>query len=88
MRHTFGRRDFRRDAEVTGALRRLNAAGVRIGVFTEAPEELTRIALSHLGADGRVDAVETGGGARERLLSKLGNDAVVVQTQAELLALR
>jgi phosphoglycolate phosphatase-like HAD superfamily hydrolase len=79
---------FRRDAEVTGALRRLNAAGVRIGVFTEAPEELTRIALSHLGADGRVDAVETGAGARERLLSKLGTDAVIVQTQGELLNLR
>jgi phosphoglycolate phosphatase-like HAD superfamily hydrolase len=79
---------FRRDAEVTGALRRLNAAGVRIGVFTEAPEELTRVALSHLGADGRVDTVEAGNGARERLLSRLGDGAVVVQTQDELLALR
>jgi phosphoglycolate phosphatase-like HAD superfamily hydrolase len=79
---------FRRDAEVTGALRRLNVAGVRIGVFTDAPEELTRVALSHLGADGRVEAVEAGDGARERLLSRLGAGAVVVQTQAELLALR
>jgi hypothetical protein len=79
---------FRRDAEVTGALRRLNAAGVRIGVFTEAPEELTRVALSHLGADGRVEALEAGDGARERLLSRLGNDVVIVETQAELLALR
>jgi phosphoglycolate phosphatase-like HAD superfamily hydrolase len=79
---------FRRDAEVTGALRRLNAAGVRIGVFTDAPEELTRVALSHLGADGRVEALEAGDGARERLLSRLGNDVVIVETQAELLALR
>jgi hypothetical protein len=59
---------FRRDAEVTAALRRLNAAGARIGVFTERPEPLTRVALSHLGADGRVDVVETGAGSRERSL--------------------
>src|SRR5262245_58488178 len=78
---------FRRDAEVTGALRGLHAAGVRVGVFTAAPEELTRIALSHLGADGRVDAVETGDGARERLLRGLGDAAVVVNTRAELVAL-
>ena len=79
---------FRRDAEVTGALRRLSAAGVRIGVFTDRPDELTRISLSHLGADGRVDLVETGEGARERLLVQLGTDAVVVRTHAELVALR
>ena len=79
---------FRRDAEVTGALRRLSAAGVRIGVFTDRPDELTRISLSHLGADGRVDIVETGDGARERLRVQLGADAVVVRTHAELVALR
>jgi phosphoglycolate phosphatase-like HAD superfamily hydrolase len=79
---------FRRDADVTGALRRLNAAGVRVGVFSNAPEELTRIALSHLGAKRRVDAVETGDGARERLLRTLGEDAVVVETRAQLVALR
>jgi hypothetical protein len=78
---------FRRDAEVTGALRRLHAAGVRVGVFSAAPEELTRIALSHLGAEGRVDAVETGDGARDRLLRGLGDDALVVNTRAELVAL-
>ena len=78
----------RRDAGVTDALRRLHAAGVRIGVFTDAPEELTRIALSHLGADGRVDVVESGEGARERLLEKLGADVTVVQTRAQLVALR
>jgi phosphoglycolate phosphatase-like HAD superfamily hydrolase len=78
---------FRRDADVTDALRRLQAAGVRVGVFTDAPEELTRIALSHLGAHGRVDAVETGEGARERLLRALGDGAVVVSTRAELVGL-
>jgi phosphoglycolate phosphatase-like HAD superfamily hydrolase len=79
---------FRRDADVTATLRRLNAAGVRIGVFTEQPEELTRIALSHLGAEGRVELVEAGSGARERLVARLGDDAVVVRTYAELVGLR
>ena len=79
---------FRRDADVTGALRRLHSAGVRIGVFTDRPETLTRIALSHLGADGRVDVVQTGAGARDRLLAQLGDDVVVVQTAAALVNLR
>jgi phosphoglycolate phosphatase-like HAD superfamily hydrolase len=78
---------FRRDADVTGTLRDLHAAGIRIGVFSERPEALTRIALSHLGADGRVDAVETGDGARERLLTQLGADTHVVGTRTELLSL-
>jgi phosphoglycolate phosphatase-like HAD superfamily hydrolase len=78
----------RRDADVTDALRRLHAAGLRIGVFADAPAELARIALSHLGANGRVDVVEAGDGARERLLAALGDDAVVVGTRAELVGLR
>jgi phosphoglycolate phosphatase-like HAD superfamily hydrolase len=78
----------RRDAVVTDALRRLQAGGVPVGVFSDAPEELTRIALSHLGADGRVDVVEAGDGARERLLAALGEDVVVVGTRAELVGLR
>ncbi len=79
---------FRRDAEVTDVLRRLQAAGTRIGVFTDAPEELARVALSHLGADGRVELVEAGSEARERLLQRLGHDVPVVRTRAELLSLR
>jgi phosphoglycolate phosphatase-like HAD superfamily hydrolase len=77
----------RRDAEVTAALRRLHAAGVRVGVFADAPAELTAIALAHLGADGRVDVVESGEGARDRLLRALGDGAVVVGTRAELVGL-
>jgi phosphoglycolate phosphatase-like HAD superfamily hydrolase len=77
----------RRDAEVTAALRRLHAAGVRVGVFTDAPAELTSIALSHLGADGRVDVVESGEGAQDRVLTALGDDAVVVETRAQLVGL-
>ena len=77
---------FRRDADVSGALRRLQATGTRVGVFTEAPEELARIALSHLGADRRVEALETGAGARERVLERLGEGTTVVLTRQELLA--
>jgi phosphoglycolate phosphatase-like HAD superfamily hydrolase len=79
---------FRRDAEVTGALRALHSAGARVGVYTDAPAELAHIALSHLGADGRVDLVETGPGARERVLATLGEDATDVRTRAQLIALR
>src|SRR5204862_5420159 len=64
---------FRRDAEVTGALRALHAAGARVGIYSNAPAELAHIALSHLGADGRVDVVEAGDGARERMLAVLGD---------------
>jgi phosphoglycolate phosphatase-like HAD superfamily hydrolase len=77
---------FRRDPDVSNALRRLQAAGARIGVFTDAPEELARVALSHLGADRRVEALEAGSGARERLLRRLGDGARVVLTRDQLLA--
>ena len=79
---------FRRDAEVTGVLRRLHAAGVRVGVYSDAPDQLARVALSHLGADGRVDLVETGANARERLLAALGPGTTDVQTRADLVGLR
>jgi phosphoglycolate phosphatase-like HAD superfamily hydrolase len=77
---------FRRDADVSTALRRLSAAGTRIGVFTEAPEELARIALSHLGAERRIAALEAGSGAQERVLEVLGDSVTVVRTRDELLA--
>lgn len=77
---------FRRDADVSTALRRLSAGGTRIGVFTEAPEELARIALSHLGAERRVAALEAGSGAQERVLQRLGGAVTVVHTREELIA--
>ena len=77
---------FRRDAEVSSTLRRLRASGTRLGVFTAVPEELARVALSHLGAAERVEVLETGTGARERVLKLLGSDARVVRTREELLA--
>ena len=74
----------RPNARATAALRRLQAEGVRLGVFTDAPEELARIAVAHLGAARRIEALEAGPGALERLLVRLGGDARVVRTVAEL----
>ena len=78
----------RRDAAVSASLRALAAAGDVIGVFTDAPEPLARIALAQLGAARRVLMLETGTGALERLLARLGADAIVVSSRAELLELR
>jgi phosphoglycolate phosphatase-like HAD superfamily hydrolase len=77
---------FRRDADVSATLRRLRAGGTRIGIFTDAPEELARIALSHLGAERHVDLLEAGPGAQERVAQTLGRGAIIVDTRAELLA--
>jgi phosphoglycolate phosphatase-like HAD superfamily hydrolase len=74
----------RPDAEANAALRALSASGARLGVFTDAPEPLARIALAHLGAGRRVDLVETGAGARERLLARLGAGAEVVSARDDL----
>jgi phosphoglycolate phosphatase-like HAD superfamily hydrolase len=67
-------------AASAAALRRLAGAGVRIGVYTDAPEELAQVALAHLGASRRVELLETGAGARERLLATLGDGAVVIES--------
>ena len=68
------------------ALRSLAGEGRRLGVFTDAPEPLARIALAQLGAERRVEAVETGASAEERLVGRLGDDALVVRTRGELRA--
>jgi phosphoglycolate phosphatase-like HAD superfamily hydrolase len=74
----------RPDARTSSALRRLHEARVRIGVFTDAPEPLARIALAHLGAARRVDVLEAGDNALERLLAELGSQARVVRSPDEL----
>jgi phosphoglycolate phosphatase-like HAD superfamily hydrolase len=61
-------------------LRRLAAAGTRVGAFTTAPEPLARVAAAHLGVARRVEILETGAGALERLLATLGRDARVVRS--------
>jgi phosphoglycolate phosphatase-like HAD superfamily hydrolase len=71
-------------AEASAALRSLAAAGWRIGVFTDAPEELARVALSHLGAARRIEALEAGAGAAERLLARLGERTVVADSPGDL----
>jgi phosphoglycolate phosphatase-like HAD superfamily hydrolase len=74
----------RPSAPATAALRRLQGEGVRIGVFTDAPEELARIAASHLGAARRIEALEAGPGALQRLLAVLGPDTPVFRSLADL----
>jgi phosphoglycolate phosphatase-like HAD superfamily hydrolase len=76
----------RRDATASDSLRELAARGVAIGIFTDAPEPLARVALTHLGAARRITALETGAGALERLVTRLGPDTAVLRTREELRA--
>ena len=71
-------------AQTSAALRRLEAAGTRLGVYTDAPLELARVALAQLGASRRVSVVEAGAGALDRLLAELGDGATVVVARREL----
>jgi phosphoglycolate phosphatase-like HAD superfamily hydrolase len=73
----------RPSAPATAALRRLQAQGVQLAAFTDAPEELARVALAHLGGSRRIQTLEAGPGALERVLERLP-DARVVRTLAEL----
>jgi phosphoglycolate phosphatase-like HAD superfamily hydrolase len=69
---------------VATALRALAATGRRLGVYTDAPAELAAVALAHLGAGRRVELVEAGAGARERLLAELGPDTAVAARREDL----
>jgi phosphoglycolate phosphatase-like HAD superfamily hydrolase len=77
----------RPSAEASTALRSLAEAGVRVGVYTDAPEPLGRVALAHLGAARRVEALECGEGARERLVELLGGGTEVAASRDDLLRL-
>ena len=74
----------RPSAEVNAALRRLAADGVRLGAFTDAPESLARVAAAQLGVARRLDALEAGEGALERLLERLGPGTRVVCSRGDL----
>ncbi|HEU4942319.1 MAG TPA: hypothetical protein VFT18_03580 [Gaiellaceae bacterium] len=74
----------RPEASISEALRTLANTGARVGVFTDAPEPLARVALAHLGAERRIERLETGTGALHRLLEELGPDAVVVRSRDDL----
>jgi phosphoglycolate phosphatase-like HAD superfamily hydrolase len=75
---------FRPRADTSARLRALQAAGVRIGVFTDAPRELADVALAHVGAARRIDAV----GTLDEVLAALGGGAVVVRSRGQLASLR
>ena len=70
--------------DTNAALRRLAAAGARIGVFSDAPRELAEIALAHEGAARPVEVV----GTLAEVRRALGDDVVVVRSREELAALR
>lgn len=78
----------RPDADVSAALRRLQAADARVGVYTEVPEELARVALSQLGAARRVELLEAGPDALARLRATLGDDVEVVGSRSQLVSLK
>jgi phosphoglycolate phosphatase-like HAD superfamily hydrolase len=75
---------FRPHAETSAQLRRLQAAGVRIGVFTDTPRELADVALAHVGAARRVEAV----GTLDEVMAALGAAAVIVRSRDELASVR
>jgi phosphoglycolate phosphatase-like HAD superfamily hydrolase len=75
---------FRPRPEVSAVLRRLQGEGARVGVFTDAPVELASLALAHTGAARRVEAV----GSLDEVRERLGADAIVVRSRAELAALQ
>ena len=75
---------FKPRAETSALLRQLQASGVRIGVFTDAPRELAGIALAHVGAARRIAVF----GTLEDVLRDLGNDALVMHSREELAALK
>ena len=70
--------------ETNAALRRLVAAGARIGVFSDAPRELAEIALAHAGAARQVVIV----GTSAVVEAALGDAAIVVRSREELAGLR
>lgn len=73
----------RPQAPVSAALRRLEAKGAQLGAFTDAPRELAEVALAQVGAARRIEALETGEGALERVLEQLGPGTRVVRTAPE-----
>jgi phosphoglycolate phosphatase-like HAD superfamily hydrolase len=68
--------------DTNAALRRLKAAGARIGVFSDAPRELAEIALAHAGAARQVEVV----GTLPEVEAALGDAAVLVRSREELAA--
>ena len=74
----------RASSRAATALRVLAGGGRRIGVFTDGPEELARVSLAQLGAARRVEIVEAGAGALERLLATLGAGSEIASSEEVL----
>jgi phosphoglycolate phosphatase-like HAD superfamily hydrolase len=68
--------------DTNAALRRLKAAGARIGVFSDAPRELIEIALAHAGAARQVEVV----GTLPEVEKALGDSPIVVRSREELVS--
>jgi len=68
---------FRPRADVGKAVRRLQAAGVHVSVFSDAPRELAELAVQHLGIARRVELVERPAAGDE-----------IVESRAQLLGLK
>jgi phosphoglycolate phosphatase-like HAD superfamily hydrolase len=71
-------------ADTNSALRRLRAAGARLGAFSDAPRELAEIALAHAGAAREIEVV----GTLAEVQAALGPDATVVRSRQQLSELR
>jgi phosphoglycolate phosphatase-like HAD superfamily hydrolase len=76
----------RPSAGAAASLRTLANEGYRLGAFTDAPEELARIAVAQLGLTRRLEALEAGERALPRLLDRFGADDTIVATTLDDLA--
>jgi phosphoglycolate phosphatase-like HAD superfamily hydrolase len=75
----------RRNPEANAALRALKADGHPLGVFTDAPEPLARVALAQLGVRDLISALYAGESAPLELLRvTFGGDLLVARTTDEL----
>ncbi len=74
---------FRPRPDVSAALRRLHAAGTRIGVFTDAPRELVDIALAHAGVARLVETA----GTLDDVRRTLGDGVTLVRSREQLVTL-
>jgi len=70
--------------DTNAQLRRLAAAGARIGAFTDAPRELAELALAHAGAARYVRTI----GTLDEVTAALGGEPVVVRSREQLAELR
>ena len=71
---------FRPRAETNAVLRRLTAAGARIGAFTDAPRALAELALAHTGTARYVETI----GTLAEVEATLGGGAAVISSREAL----